>query len=137
MPNSEEKLAENINIGESRLAEACPYCNSKDFIKRGTRKNKLQVVQLYECKNEECGRTFTAQDVRGKHFPLNVIIEGMSYYNLGFTLEQSCSFLKQKSGNASSGNYMISVDGHKIYLKTGRDFSSLIGKQVNVSYTGE
>ena len=86
------------NIGESKLAEVCPYCNSKNFIKRGTRKNKLQVVQLYECKKEECGRTFTAQDVKGKHFPLNVIIEGMSYYNLGFTLEQSCSFLKQKFG---------------------------------------
>jgi len=98
---SEEKnsgTANNANIGESRLAEACPYCSSKDFIKRGTRKNKHQVVQLYECKSEECGRTFSAQDVKGKHFPLNVIIEGMSYYNLGFTLEQSCSFLKQKFG---------------------------------------
>lgn len=41
-----------------RDAETCPYCGSKDFIKRGTRKNKLQVVQLYECKNQECGRTF-------------------------------------------------------------------------------
>jgi len=84
------------NIGESKLAEACPYCNSKNFVKRGTRKNKRQVVQLYLCKNAECGKTFTAQDVKGKHFPLNVIIEGMSYYNLGFTLEQSCSFIKQK-----------------------------------------
>lgn len=103
--NNAGKLAENnqetkdgANIGESRIAEQCPYCQSKDFIKRGTRKNKHQVVQLYECKNEECGRTFTAQDIKGKKFPLNVIIEGMSYYNLGFTLEQSCGFLKQKFG---------------------------------------
>ncbi len=83
-------------IGESRIAECCPYCQSKNFVKRGTRQNQYQSVQLYLCKNEECGRTFTAQDVKGKHFPLNVVIEGMSYYNLGFTLEQTCSLLKQK-----------------------------------------
>jgi hypothetical protein len=96
---ADNKQQEDINtseIGVSKSAEACPYCNSKEFTKRGTRKNKHQIVQLYECKNEECGRTFTAQDVKGKKFPLNVVIEGMSYYNLGFTLEQSCSFLKQK-----------------------------------------
>ncbi len=87
---------DEANIGVSKLAEACPYCNSKDFIKRGTRQNKHQVVQLYECKNPECKRTFTAQDVKGNKFPLNVIIEGMSFYNLGFTLEQTCNLLKQK-----------------------------------------
>lgn len=40
------------------------------------------------------------------------------------------------SDNAASGNYTIMVSGHKIYLKTNRDYSSLVGKQVNVSYTG-
>ncbi|MFH0854332.1 MAG: hypothetical protein V1891_02475 [bacterium] len=85
-------------IGESKLAEACPYCASKEFARRGTRKNKYQVVQLYICKNPECGKTFTAQDVKGKHFPLNLIVESMSYYNLGFTLEDSCRIIKQKFG---------------------------------------
>ncbi len=56
------------------------------------------MVQLYLCKNEECARTFTAQDVKGKHFPLNVVIEGMSYYNLGFSFEQSCVILNKKFG---------------------------------------
>lgn len=103
----------STNIGESKLAEACPYCNSKDFIKRGTRKNKNQVVQLYECKNEECARTFSAQDVKGKHFPLNVIIEGMSYYNLGFTLEQSCQIIGQKFGLSSSAKTGQGEKGQK------------------------
>ena len=85
-------------IGTSRAAEKCPYCESKNFVKRGTRKNQHQVVQLYLCRSTECGRTFTAQDVKGKHFPLNIVINGMSYYNLGFTLEESCSLLKQKFG---------------------------------------
>jgi transposase-like protein len=83
-------------VGESSLADSCPYCQSKNFVKRGTRENRYQKVQLYLCKNEECSRTFTAQDVKGKHFPLNVVIEGMSYYNLGFSLKQTCSLLEQK-----------------------------------------
>lgn len=97
-PDSPIKTASRSLIGESKLAENCPYCASKDFVKRGTRKNKYQVVQLYLCRNPECGKTFTAQDVKGKHFPLNVVIEGMSYYNLGFTFEESCAFLKEKFG---------------------------------------
>lgn len=98
-----EKEKENVenrafNIGESRLAENCPYCQSKNFVKRGLRKNRYQEVQLYLCKNEECGRTFTAQDVKGKHFPLNVVIEAMSYYNLGFSLEETCRIIAKKFG---------------------------------------
>ena len=88
----------NTGIGTSRAAEQCPYCSARGFVKRGTRQNQYQTVQLYLCKNEECCRTFTAQDVKGKHFPLNVVIEGISYYNLGFTLEQTCSLLEKKFG---------------------------------------
>ncbi|OGG76638.1 hypothetical protein A3B35_00130 [Candidatus Kaiserbacteria bacterium RIFCSPLOWO2_01_FULL_54_24] len=91
---------EGVSIGTSRAAEACPYCESKNFVKRGTRKNVHQVVQLYLCRNPDCGKTFTAQDVKGKHFPLNVVIEGMSYYNLGCTLEQTCLLLNKKFGVA-------------------------------------
>jgi transposase-like protein len=74
----------------------CPYCNSSDFVKRGVRNKKHEVVQLYLCRNAQCGRTFTAERVKGKRFPLNVILEGISYYNLGLTLEQTCSLLGQK-----------------------------------------
>jgi hypothetical protein len=42
----------------------------------------------------------------------------------------------EKSDNTAIGSYMIMVSGHKIYLKTSRDFSTLVGKPVNVSYTG-
>lgn len=81
-----------------KMPEECPYCERKEFIKRGTRRNKYEVVQLYECKNEECGRTFSAQDLKGKHFPLEVIAEGLSLYNLGLTLEETCQLLQKKFG---------------------------------------
>lgn len=87
-------------IRNARDASICPYCMSTNFVKRGTRKNKNQVVQLYLCRNFGCGRTFTAQDIKGKHFPLHIIIESMSYYNLGLTLEETCKIIKQKFGVA-------------------------------------
>jgi len=41
-----------------------------------------------------------------------------------------------KSDNSSKGNYMLLVGGHNIYLNTGRDYSALVGKPVNVTYKG-
>ncbi|MDP2874404.1 MAG: hypothetical protein Q8N84_03900 [bacterium] len=87
---------QKLNIAESRAAEACPYCQSKQFVKRGLRKNQLGSVQLYLCRNPECQRVFTAQDVKGRKFPLNLVIECLNYYNLGFNFQQTCSLVKQK-----------------------------------------
>ena len=42
----------------------------------------------------------------------------------------------QKSDSAAKGNYMISVNGHNVYINTSRDYSNLVGKQVSVSYKG-
>ena len=86
----------NISTGTT-----CPYCDSQDFVKRGVRNKKHEVVQLYLCRNVACGRTFTAERVKGKRFPLQVILEGISYYNLGLTLEQTCHILQQKFGDAA------------------------------------
>jgi len=101
-PSSEASQNEDVveKIRESRAADLCPYCLSTNFVKRGTRKNKNQIVQLYLCRNFGCGRTFTAQDIKGKHFPLHIIIESMSYYNLGLTLEDTCKIIKSKFGVA-------------------------------------
>lgn len=76
----------------------CPYCESKNFVRRGTRKNKFQTVQLFLCRNSECGKTFTQSDVKGKKFPLNVIVAGITLYNQGYTLEQCCKALGEKYG---------------------------------------
>ncbi|PIQ69145.1 MAG: hypothetical protein COV91_00360 [Candidatus Taylorbacteria bacterium CG11_big_fil_rev_8_21_14_0_20_46_11] len=93
----------------SASATSCPYCESTDFVKRGTRHNKFGEAQLYICRNPLCGRTFTAKDsslgenlgrLVGKKYPLKIVIECMSHYNLGFTFEQTCSIVKQKFGAA-------------------------------------
>ena len=98
LPNTGGFGAVSLGTAQEKIAERCPYCQSKDFVKRGLRKKKLESVQLYLCRNPECGRTFTAQFIKGRHYPIKLIIEGLNYYNLGWGLEQTCRLLYQKFG---------------------------------------
>ena len=93
--NKKKEIKADIPI-KNVLDILCPYCQSKNFVKRGVRENKHQTVQLFLCKNPECGKTFTQSDVKGKKFPLNVIVAGITLYNQGYTLEQCCVALEQK-----------------------------------------
>ncbi len=88
---------------------SCPYCQSKNFVRRGLRVKKRENVQLYLCK--DCNKTFTPHSVRGKHYPLATIFDAISLYNLGYSLEESCRRVNEKrapvsesSSNASSIN---------------------------------
>ena len=62
-------------------ADRCPYCESREVVKRGRRQKKFETVQRYLCKT--CAKTFTAQIVKGKHYPRRMILDGASLYNLG------------------------------------------------------
>ncbi|MDI6606766.1 MAG: PD-(D/E)XK nuclease family protein [Candidatus Omnitrophota bacterium] len=84
------------------LAKECPYCQSRDIVKRGWRKKKYEKAQLYFC--NKCAKTFTAQRIKGKSFPLRVILEGLSAYNLGYSLEDSCQRLKEEFGLNITGS---------------------------------
>lgn len=74
----------------------CIYCDSKDIVKRGKRKKKHEHVQLYLCK--DCKRTFTGQTLKGKQYPARMVLDGISYYNIGFSLAQSVRFLQARFG---------------------------------------
>lgn len=76
--------------------EQCPYCQGKKIVKRGKRQKKFEIVQLYFCK--KCQKTFTPQSIKGRHYPLKVIFDGLSFYNLGYTLEETTRFLKEDYG---------------------------------------
>ncbi|PIQ87764.1 MAG: hypothetical protein COV73_02385 [Candidatus Omnitrophica bacterium CG11_big_fil_rev_8_21_14_0_20_43_6] len=95
----------NVGTGVGETPEAmsapgritnCPYCQGKDIVRRGWRKKKYEKAQLYFC--NQCQKTFTGQKVKGKSFPLRVIFEGIGSYNLGYSLEESCSRLKEQFG---------------------------------------
>ena len=85
-----EAAASQVGVGH------CPYCQSKDFVKRGVRKKKKETVQLFLCRS--CRRTFTQFPVKGKSYSLPVIIDAISYYNIGFSFEQVSKVLKEKNG---------------------------------------
>jgi hypothetical protein len=84
IPMSVEKQEEE---NQNFLEIFCPYCQEKDFTKRGVRKTKTGETQLYKCK--ACGKTFTPGSVKGKHYPIEAIIDAMSLYYLGNSLEYS------------------------------------------------
>jgi transposase-like protein len=79
---------------KSVLSSSCPYCSSKNFVKRGTRQKRGGKVQLYICR--DCRRTFTPAWIKNRQHGWSVILEAISYYNLGFSLAQTCDILKQK-----------------------------------------
>lgn len=73
----------------------CPTCQSTYVIKKGQRKNKLEVCQLWFCKL--CPKTFTAKITKHKTYPIKTIIEGLSLYNKGYSLAEASQLLKKYS----------------------------------------
>ena len=103
MSATREVLTQPIREGKSVVSDfsapeisQCPYCASKDIIKRGKRKKKLEVRQRYYCNS--CKRSFVPQTVKGKQYPLKMILDGLCYYNIGHSFEESSRLLKEEYG---------------------------------------
>ena len=102
-----------MDSGQARMTNkpitdtfCCPYCQSKNFVRRGLRIKKRENVQLYLCK--DCGKTFTPHSVSGKHYPLATIFDAISLYNLGYSLEESCRKTNNAVGVGSPDPSLIS-----------------------------
>jgi transposase-like protein len=76
----------------------CPHCGSTRLIRKGTRRKKLEIMQLWQCKL--CRRVFTPAppSLRYKTYPLRVILDGVTLYNLGYSLPVAAQKLKAKHG---------------------------------------
>ncbi|MBI4224986.1 MAG: PD-(D/E)XK nuclease family protein [Candidatus Sungbacteria bacterium] len=90
---AEQKFA---TLANTFSVSRCIYCEGKNIVKRGKRKKKHESVQLYLC--QDCNRTFTGQKIKGKQYPARLILDGVSYYNVGFSYEQSARFLELSYG---------------------------------------
>jgi hypothetical protein len=73
-------------------ARACPYCQSSSIVKKGKRRNKLQTLQLWQCKH--CRTVFSPSGGKGSTYPLPVILSGLSYYNQGYSLAATARLLR-------------------------------------------
>ncbi len=81
-----------------RSVNNCPYCESRDFVKRGVRQNKHQQVQLFICREYDCGKTFTGRAMKGSPYPWPAVLDAISYVNLGFACEQVPAVIEKKYG---------------------------------------
>jgi transposase-like protein len=98
----------------SKQPEACPHCGGRNVTRRGTRKKKLEIVQLWRC--AACKRVFTPGPpaLRNKTYPLRMILSALTDYNLGFTLEQAAARLQKKAKRRVSPSTITSwLDEYK------------------------
>ena len=86
----------------SKLPEACPHCGSHVLTRRGTRKKKLEIVQLWRCAS--CKRVFTPGPaaLHNKTYPLRMILSALTDYNTGYTLHETAARLKKKTNRSVS-----------------------------------
>jgi transposase-like protein len=80
--------------------ERCPYCYSPNIRAKGRRLKKLETVRLYQCR--VCDRRFTPgpRAVRNKTYPLAEILEALTAYNQGHSLEDAARRLSSRHGHA-------------------------------------
>jgi ribosomal protein L37AE/L43A len=78
--------------------ERCPHCGSTHLARKGVRRKKIEIVQLWRCAS--CKRTFTPRPeaTRGKTYPMRVVIEATTLYHLGYTLTETAAKLKSRFG---------------------------------------
>jgi ATP-dependent exoDNAse (exonuclease V) beta subunit len=76
----------------------CPNCGGTNLSRKGSRRKKFETVQRWHC--SACGRGFTPAppELRAKTYPLRVILDGVTLYNLGYTLTETSTKLKTRTG---------------------------------------
>ena len=98
----------------AKRPERCPHCGSVKLVRKGTRTKKLETVQLWKCL--ACARVFTPSPaaLRHKTYPLAVILDGITLYNLGHTLAEAAAKLKSRHGHTIAPSTLSGwIDEHR------------------------
>ena len=93
---------------------ACPHCGSHSISRKGVRKKKLEIVQLWRCAS--CKRNFTPGPaaLRNKTYPIRLVLQALTLYNLGYSLNETAKRLKSKSGRRVSPSTIATwIGAHK------------------------
>jgi hypothetical protein len=93
---------------------ACPHCGSHATSRKGVRKKKLEIVQLWRCAS--CKRTFTPGPaaLRNKTYPIRLVLQALTLYDLGYSLNETARRLKQKAGRRISPTTIATwIGAHK------------------------
>src|ERR1700694_3530802 len=73
---------------------ACPPCACKLTVKKGVRRNRLQTLQVFRC--TECLHRFTGAAGKNKTYPLHIILESVSTFNLGYSLTETQRVMRRR-----------------------------------------
>src|SRR5579863_5111796 len=78
--------------------ERCSYCGSTAISRKGMRRKKIEIVQLWRCSS--CKRVFTPRPAatRGKTYPLRVVLDAIMLYNLGYPLDATADKIRTRHG---------------------------------------
>src|SRR5882672_1036883 len=98
----------------SKVPEACPHCGSHVLTRRGTRKKKLEIVQLWRCGS--CKRVFTPGPaaLHNKTYPLRMILSALTDYDTGYSLHETAARLKKEAHrNVSPSTIATWLDAYK------------------------
>jgi transposase-like protein len=81
----------------SKQPDACPHCGGRNLTRRGMRRKKLEIVQLWRCSS--CKRVFTPGPaaLQNKTYPLRMMLSALTDYDLGYTLEETAERLQKKA----------------------------------------
>src|SRR5574341_1069453 len=63
----------------------CPFCDGQNTSKAGQRTKREGTVQKYLCKT--CKKYFSSSPMPHKTYSPKVILNGITYYNLGYKLD--------------------------------------------------
>src|SRR5580700_3209873 len=79
--------------------ERCPHCGSTAITRKGIRKKKIEIVQLWRCSS--CKRVFTPTpaELRNKTYPLRIVLDAITLYDLGYSLDETVEKLRSRRGH--------------------------------------
>ena len=76
----------------------CRYCGSTAITRKGTRRKKIEIVQLWRCGS--CKRVFTPAPavLRNKTYPLRIVLDAITQYGLGYSLTDTAEQVRARHG---------------------------------------
>jgi transposase-like protein len=82
----------------AKRPERCPHCGSTAITRKGTRRKKIEIVQLWRCSS--CKRVFTPTppELRNKTYPLRIVLDAITQYDLGYSLDETAEKLRTRRG---------------------------------------
>lgn len=76
------------------LEPVCPRCGSREVVRNGWRRLRSSLVQVYRCKR--CDGLFSLRGLKHKSYLPKVILNALSTYDLGHTLEETRKLIAKR-----------------------------------------